>query len=862
MFPDNLTRDEAMARSALIATSHYRIELDLSGREVADPALTFRSTSTVRFRADAPGSLHIDAIADRVITASLDSEPLDAGRFADSRLPFDVTAGDHELTVTAEYRYSRAGLGLHRFVDPADDRVYCYTQFESAEARRVFACFEQPDLKARMSVTVTAPRDWTVISNGAESARVEVGEALSRWEFAETEPFSTYLVGVVAGEYRQVVAEETAGKNAAPLSILVRDSVLPHLDADRIVEVTRGGFDVFEEAFGYPYPFGKYDQAFVPEYNMGAMENVGCIVLRDSMIFRSRVTAATYRERANVVLHELAHMWFGDLVTMRWWDDLWLKESFAEWAATFAQSRLDAEPSQAWATFCNKRKTWAYRQDQLSSTHPIAADMIDLEAVEQNFDGITYAKGASVLRQLVAFVGEDAFLAGARRYFADHAYGNTELSHLLTALQQASGRDLSGWSAQWLEQAGVNTLRPKLAVDDAGVITRFTVLQEAPAEWPTLRDHRIAIGFYDLTDGRLVRTHRLETDVSGAATEVPELAGRRQPDLILINDDDLTYAKLRLDPRSLSTLIDTIDRIDDPLARAVCWGAAWDMCRDAELPAADYVALVLRGVAVESDLTAVEAVLLQGLRAAQEDTPPAVRETVRRTWQDGLAGLLAAAEPGSDHQLALARAYARAALDPSAGAVINGWLVGEDVPDGLVVDQDLRWILILHLARLGLADDAMITAEQGRDNTITGAEQAAGARAARPDPAAKTEAWRLAVADGNVPNETQRQVCVGFVQPGQDELLRPYLAAYLEAAEQMSAGNGIWGGQGTSLRDNALILLYPRLEDAAEQLRTVDAWLAAADLTPSVRRLVSERRDETARSLRCQQAAEGVAQSR
>ncbi len=424
------------------------------------------------------------------------------------------------------------------------------------------------------------------------------------------------------------------------------------------------------------------------------------------------------------------------------------------------------------------------------------------------------------------------------------------------ALQHASGRDLSGWSAQWLEQAGVNTVRGDFEVGDDGTFTRFAIRQDAPAEWPTLRDHRIAVGLYRLVDGRLVRTDRVETDIAGPITEVPELVGLARPDLILINDGDLTYAKVRLDDRSLATLVERIDLIDDPLARAVGWGSAWDMCRDGELSAAAYVDLVLRGVAIESDLTAVEAVLAQGLQAAQVNTPLDQRAAVRRTWQDGLAALLAKAEAGSDHQLALAKAYAHSLLDDQAGAVLRGWLDG-DGPEGLVVDQDLRWILIINLSRLGLIDDTVITAELGRDNTITGAEQAAGARAARPEAAAKADAWRLAVTEDGVPNETQRQLCLRFVQPDQDELLRPYLDAYLDAAAAMSAGTGAWATRGTSLRDNALILLYPRLDDTGAQLETVNGWLDRTELTPSVRRIVSERRDETARALRAQGAVSG-----
>ncbi|MCW2802317.1 MAG: pepN [Propionibacteriaceae bacterium] len=857
MFPDNLRRDEALARSELIQTSSYHVLVDLTPDDLDDPEATFKSTSTATFTARSSGQLHIDLIGRSVLSATLDGNELDPAAFADSRLPFEVTAGDHELVVESVMYYSRSGAGLHRFVDPADDRVYLYSQFEVSDARRVYACFEQPDLKARMQISVVALESWTVISNGADVKRSPAAPGFDRWDFSETEPISTYLSAVIAGEYATVTSPTVySGVNGEiPMSILCRQSVLEHLDSDRIFATTQGGFDVFETQFGYGYPFGKYDQAFVPEYNMGAMENVGAVTLRDEYLFRSRVTASSYDARDNTILHELAHMWFGDLVTMKWWDDLWLKESFAEWASHFAQSTLDEDPAHAWATFCNARKTWAYRQDQLPSTHPIAADMVDLEAVELNYDGITYAKGASVLRQLVAYVGRDDFLAGVRRYFAAHAFGNTQLTDLLTELEQASGRDLSSWSGEWLEQAGVNTLRAEFSTDAEGRFDTFSIVQTAAPEWPTLRSHRIAIGLYNLRGGSLERTERIETDVSGASTMITELVGRRRPDLILINDDDLTYAKVRLDQRSLQTVIQNIHAIASPLARAVCWGAAWDMCRDAEMPAQDYVPLVLRGVAVESDLTAVGAILRQGLTAAGTYTHAEIRDDVVAQWEHGLADLVAAAVPGSDHQVAFAKAYPLAVRSAEGTARLQGWLTGEQVPEGLHVDTDLRWIVLTALARLGVADEDAIEAENARDKTIAGAENAAGARAARPTAEAKADAWRLAVSENSIPNATQRAICSHFWQPGQDHVLAPYLEEYLVAAEDISAARGVWQKKTTSLRDNVLTLLFPQLSDKQRVLDRIDAWLPNAQLTDPVRRLVSERRDDAVRALRCQEAS-------
>ncbi len=857
MYPANITRAETASRAELITTGAYRLVIDLSGRDadghpLADPEATFSTTSEITFESKA-GVTYVDVIADRITHATLDGEPLNTANFNGNRLPIELRDGEHVLTITAVHRYSRSGQGLHRFVDPADGRTYLYTQFEPADARRVFANFEQPDLKAPFTISVIAPTQWLVASNSTDPNTTALDDTFSRWDFPATKVLPTYLTAVVAGDYHRVEGTIRTATGTVPAALMCRASLAGHLDVDRIMATTQGGFEVFEEAFGTPFPFDSYDQAFVPEYNAGAMENAGLVTFRDDLIFRSRATAAQYDNRDNTILHELAHMWFGDLVTMRWWDDLWLKESFAEWASHYAQSRIGDDPRHAWASFCNARKTWAYRADQLPSTHPIAADMVDLEAVELNFDGITYAKGASALRQLVAFVGQDAFLSGARAYFDEHAWGNTELPDLLRALTDASGRDLSGWAAEWLETSGVNTLRPEFEVTD-DTITSFAIVQSAAADQPTLRAHRLAIGCYRVTGDRLERIFRVETEIAGERTPVPELIGQPVPDLILLNDDDLTFAKVRLDERSVRTMVEHIDKVDDELTRALLWGSAWDMGRDAELPVADYLAMVLAGVAGETDQTAVSRVLGQAQVATSLFLAPEHRAAYQSELTAGLALLVRDAEPGSDHQLAFARALARA-VDSEAGAVLlQGWLEGQEVPAGLTMDADLRWHLVTQLARIGAIDDAGIAAELARDNTISGSEWAAAARAALPTPEAKEAAWQRATAEPGIPNETHRQICVYFAQPGQEEVLAPFAARYFRLVEEIAAGQGVWKDHGVHLAQTAMRFLFPAEVADAEFVGLLDEWLAATKLPDSTRRIIGECRDDALRALRVRAA--------
>ncbi|QGG40787.1 aminopeptidase N [Aeromicrobium yanjiei] len=835
----NLTREEASERASTVSTETYDVQLDLT----LDSESRFGSVTTITFGATPGASTFVDLVDAEISSITLNGEPVDPSVYADSRIPLDGLQETNTLVVDATMAYSHSGEGLHRFVDPVDGLVYLYTQFEVPDARRVFATFEQPDLKATFVFHVTAPSHWAVVSNSPTPEPEAGADGVSTWHFAPTKRMSTYITALIAGEYVSVTDSYSGPYGEIPLGIFCRQSVREHLDADDIFLITKQGFEFFEGAFEMAYPFGKYDQLFVPEYNMGAMENAGAVTFRDEMIFRSRQTVAAYESRANTILHEMAHMWFGDLVTMKWWDDLWLNESFAEFAASHASTNA-TRFTDAWTSFTNARKNWAYRQDQLPSTHPIAADNYDLHAVEANFDGITYAKGASALKQLVAWVGEKDFFAGLRAYFDKHAYGNTQLSDLLVELEQASGRELGDWSKEWLQTSGVNTLRAAFDTDDAGAFTSFSVEQTAIEAYPTLRRHRIAIGLYDRVDGKLVRTERVETDIRGASTEIPELIGRSQPDLVLLNDDDLTYAKIRLDERSFATLVDSIATFEESLPRALCWGSAWDMTRDAELSGADFVTLVLAGVGSETDLTAVSSLLRQGNSAVNLYTADDARPELQARWESGLRSLVDAAEPGSDHQLALVRAYASAASSPTfLRELLDGSL------EGLTLDTDLRWTLITALARLGEADETEIDATLESDNTISGKERAAAARAIRPLAEAKEAAWQAAAVDPSTPNETRRQTAVAFQVSGQADVLEPFVDRYLEMASTIVDDLGVWIGQ------VALVYLFPLANPSQTTLDKVDAWLSSTQANAAAVRYVSEGRDDLARALKAQAAS-------
>ena len=834
----NLTRDEATARRGLLDVASYDVTLDLS---VSDKV--FDSTSVLRFTCSEPGaSTFADLHGATVHEITLNGVKLDPFQvYREDRIRLDGLAGDNELRVHCELPYSHTGEGLHRFVDPADGRVYLYSQFEVPDARRVYTTFEQPDLKSVFTFTVVAPEHWVVISNTAPEAEAPLGGTRT-WRFPTTQRMSTYITAFVAGEYHAVYDEYVGAHGTIPLGHFCRQSIKEQMDIEELLTLTKQGFAFFEQTFAYPYPFGKYDQAYVPEYNMGAMENAGCVTFRDEYLPRSRQVHSFYEQRANTILHEMAHMWFGDLVTMKWWDDLWLNESFAEWASHHALASATAY-TEAWTGFTNARKLWAYRQDQLPSTHPIAADNYDLQAVQVNFDGITYAKGASTLKQLVAWVGLEPFLKGLREYFAEHAFANSEFADLLRALEHASGRELASWADEWLKTSGVNTLAPEFSVDETGAFTSFAVLQTAAPEFPTIRRHRLGIGLYDLAEGRLVRRATLETDITGERTDIAELVGERQPDLVLLNDGDLTYAKIRLDPRSLTTAVTHIDKVDDSLARALLWSAAWDMTRDGEMRATDFVALVLRGIGTETDQTAVGRLPGSTRGFVNYYSAPAGRADLKATWERGLRELLEAAEAGSDHQLSFTRAYAAAAHSNEALDFLTGLLEDTVHLPGLSVDADLRWTLLIALSSNGRIDQERIEEEAARDNTISGQERAAAALTVRPTVEAKAQAWRDAVERDDVANETQRQIAVSFAIPGQEELLAPYLEKYLTAADT------IWEEKGSHPASTALEGMFPMPLASPQTLARLDAWLASSPANPAAKRYVREGRDDMARAL-------------
>ena len=837
----NLTRDEAHDRARLIDVRAYGVDLDLTGDDKV-----FKSLTTVTFGCSRPGAgTFIDLAAESVTEIMLNGEPVALESFSGDRIALDGLAADNELLVRAECAYSRNGEGLHRFSDPVDDDVYIYSDLETSDAHRVYACFDQPDLKATFEFTVTVPAAWRVISNMAPDVTGELvgtgpGEETARWHFPASPLMSTYITAVAAGPYYQVLAEH----DGIPLGLYCRQSLARYLDPDEIFEVTRQGFDFFHQAFGVRYPFGKYDQLFVPEYKAGAMENAGCVTFLEEYLFRSRVTDFRRQSRATTILHEMAHMWFGDLVTMRWWDDLWLNESFATWASQHAQAEATRWRG-AWTSFAQLEKAWAYRQDQLPSTHPIAADVPDIAAVEVNFDGITYAKGAAVLKQLVAYVGLDNFLAGLRGYFARYAWSNATLGDLLAQLAAASGRELAGWSKQWLETAGVNTLRPEFELAGDGTFTEFAVRQEAPQAHPVLREHRIAIGLYDRTEAGLVRRRRVETDISGERTVVPELAGESRPDLVLINDDDLTYAKIRLDPHSMATLSASIGEFTETLPAALCWAAAWDMCRDAELAARDYVRLVLAGISSVTDVSVAQTLLRQINAALHRYTDPAWRETGLEATATALRGLLEQAEPGSDIQLAYMQAFAGMAISPTDLALLAGLLDGTSSIDGLVIDTELRWRLLHRLISRGAAGYPEIAAELDRDATDAGARHAAACRASVPDPEAKEEAWQQIVS-GTLPNATFRAMLSGFADDDQPALLAPYQDRYFEVVPR------IWRDWSPDMARWFVSYAYPTADDLAVISATSDL-INSRDLPPGLVRLLSEGRDGLRRALRCQE---------
>ena len=823
-----LTRAEATARAATVAVHEYEVDLDVTGE-----GDTFRSRTVVRFSARPGASTFLEFEPVAVASMTLNGTAVGESAMSGGRLALSDLAENNELVVDATMRYSNTGEGLHRYVDPGDGSTYLYQHMFINNAGRILPSFDQPDLKASFRVSVTAPAGWLVAANGELVASKD-----GRWEFAPTKPISTYLASLIAGPYHAVTDEH----DGIPLALYARKALAEQLEAEaaEIFTITKQCLDRYHEIFEIRYPFGHYQQAFAPEFNFGAMEYPGLVVFRDELIYRSAVTESERERRANVIAHEMAHMWFGDLVTMAWWDDLWLNESFAEYMG----SRITAEATRfpdTWTTFAMQRKAWGLRADQHPSTHPVAPDEVrDTDEALLNFDGISYAKGAAVLKQLVAWIGDEAFRAGINAHFAAHQYGNATLADLLAAFSAAGDRDLTAWSSLWLRRAQINTLRTSV-VRDGDRYGEVAVLQTAPADYPTLRPHKIGIGLYDRTaEGAVVRRTWVSVDISGDRTVVDELAGEPVADLILLNDGDLTYAKIRLDADSNDAVPTMLPLIDDSLARAVLWAAMLDAVVDGERPVAELVTLVLTALPVETEVVVIEDVLraTRGLvdRYSTPQTRPAALELVAQATDR----LLAASEPGGSRQLAAARGLIGATVDT---ARLLGWLAGDGVPEGLAIDDDLRWLIMYRLAVLGAVGIPEIDAEFSRDRSATGEQWAARCRAAVPDAEQKERAWESIVGDATLSNRLAELTANGFWQPEQAELLRPYVSRYFAEMPSMMRVRSGMSAERTAAAAYPAVVVEPQTRELAASL------LAQADLDPILRRVVLDADDDLRRAL-------------
>ena len=841
----NLTRDEALARAGVISeVIRYDIELDLTRGDT-----DFGSRTRVEFTAAPGGAAFADLVSTNVRSIKLNDRDLDPGaHHQDSRISLDDLAEHNVLEVDADCQYMHTGEGLHRFVDPADGKAYTYSQFEVPDARRVYTTFEQPDLKSTFTLTVKAPKGWKVFSNAPTPSPEEDGDSWT-YRFATTEKMSTYITAVVAGPYEGVTDTLTSSDGRTiDLGVYCRASVLEHLDADAIIDITRKGFEFFEDAYGIAYPFTKYDQVFVPEYNAGAMENAGCVTFRDAYVFRTRPTEAQLESRANTILHELAHMWFGDLVTMKWWNDLWLNESFAEFMSHLALAEA-TKYTEGWTGFM-VRKDWGLKQDQLPTTHPITAQIRDLADVEVNFDGITYAKGASVLRQLVSYVGRDAFFAGLHEYLTAHSYANATLADLLGELEKASGRDLAAWSKVWLEEAGVTLLRPSVETDEEGRITRLSIEQEAFSEGASLRPHRLAVAGYSLDGESLQRVFHEELDVDGASTDVPSAEGVARPDFILVNDGDLAYAKVRLDEDSLAFAVANITRFTDSLTRGVVMAAAWDMTRDGQMKARDYLNLALTAVPAETNMQLLTLTLRHIDEAVRTFVAPDARAEAAETVGRRLLLLARTARSGSDAQRMLVAAAARNASNAEQFEAIKALYDGSATLEGLELDVDLQWSLLIALVRGGVAGDAEIDAREQEDDTMTGRQNAAAARAARDDAAVKEQVWEQVLGDKSIPNDTRWAMVSGFWAQARTtpSLYEPYVERYFAALAQ------VWEENTFHTAEDLTTLLFPSdlagYAPGVDVVRAGHEWIDANPGAPAgAVRIIRERIDVCERQM-------------
>lgn len=855
----NLSKAEAQWRASVMAVQDMSVHLDISTAPIKEqPSFTVRTRAKITVREDAAG-LWMDFLGEGISALTVDSEEHEAN-WDGARLALPtLAAGEHTIEVTARGRYSNSGQGLHRFHDPVDGATYLYTHFEPSDARRAWVCFDQPDLKSPWSMEIRHPQGWTVLANGILAGTTEPdAEGQVRSTFATTLPLPSYLTATAAGPWHRVTGEWRSRLRPddapVPISWSCRASLAQHLDAEELLEVTRSGMDLFDEVYAYPYPWGSYDSVLVPEYNLGAMENPGCVTFNEEVyLFQGPATAAQHGGRANTILHEMSHMWFGDLVTPRWWEDTWLKESFADHQGTWAQAK--ATPwTDAWTTFALGRKSWAYAEDSRpATTHPIVATVEDVEAARQTFDGITYAKGASVLKQLVAYVGEETFFRAAQTWFREHAFDNGELSQFIDTLSRASGRDMSAWDEAWLRSSGPSILSNEIEWDEQGV-TRLTIHQSGTnlsTGEPILRPHQILVGFYAFDEaGALSRTQQFPVTLTGQSVEVPEAVGAAVPDLVTINDEDLTYAVLRPDPASLAVARTSLRLIEDSLTQAVWWSTLDNLTRDGLLRVPDFIGTVLSQATDATQAATLANLLAKSLHyalayTAPEQCAPALAPLIN-AWE-----LLQSAPAGSDAQLIRARAWVDAAGHArliseeaaSSAATRLRQILGGELAD-LELTSDLKWRVLIALARLGELTEAELEAQRQADPSASGAVRALQAASSRPEAGTKQAVFERAFTDTALSNDELDALIAAFNVASHRELTADYTERYLASLE------AAWAGRGQEIATRLVNGFFPTYGES-QDLDVVRSWMAEhADAPAALLRLLAKGEDDLARAIR------------
>jgi aminopeptidase N len=810
----NLTRVEAAARSALIDVSGYRIELDLDRGPEA-----FESSSTVRFRCADPGaSTFLDVKPLELHRVTLNGVDIDLTGFDGERIALSGLAGENEVVVAATMRYSNDGQGLHRAVDPADDRHYVYGHSFLDAAPRVFGCFDQPDLKAPYDVLVTAPAEWIVLGNGAATRVGTRG-----WALATTKPLATYFFTVCAGPYVSVLADH----DGIPLGIHARASLAEPLSrqAEQMLTITRASFDYYHSLFGIRYPFGEYHQVFVPEFNAGAMENPGCVTFRDQYVFRGATTHDEVLTRSSTISHEMAHMWFGDLVTMRWWDDLWLNESFAEYMSD--RTLYEAtEFTDAWVDASMARKPWGYAAERMPSTHPVAGSPApDAQSALQNFDGISYAKGSATLRQLSAHIGDAAFIAGIGDYLRSHAYDNATLADFLAAMESASGRNLQEWAEAWLQTTGLDAISVDLATRD-GLITSAAVRRTAPSAHPADRPHTLDVaGFSSGTE-----VFRVLTSLEGDQTALPELEGQPVAHVVIPNAADLTWANVKLDPGTLAAAPAELPLVPDAQARAVIWTALIDGVALTEIDPRHLLAVLATSWATETNQSIINRVGIQmSQRIIPEFLPEPEQPRAFTIVAEAAGSILEQSEPGSSRALVAARFVATTSAEED---LLRRWASGDRLPEGLGQDSDFRWVVLVNLARRGAIGPAEIDAALEQDHTMQGTLKALQAKASAPDASAKVWAWEQITGDHGRSNYELNALATGFWHARDPDVVRPYVSRYFSDVPRLS------GRVGEDALARVAALAYPsNVVEAATAERSAAA-LQRSDLTASVRRAI------------------------